>query len=427
MNTKTGTKNSNARCSFCGRNADKVTNMIKGPSDHNGKDVFICEICVGNAMQIIKKNTIYSSAKSINKVRSNLTPQAIKKFLDEFVIGQDRAKKSLAVAVYNHYKRIDSMDFNYIDDVEIEKSNIMLIGPTGTGKTFLAQTLARLLDVPFAIADATTLTEAGYVGDDVESILVHLLQNANFDLNKAERGIIYLDEIDKISRKSDSASITRDVSGEGVQQALLKLLEGTVAGVPPKGGRKHPEQALININTKNILFICGGAFDGLDKVIERRVAKSSIGFGSDVYSKDDNDKDEIMAQVEADDLIHFGLIPELIGRLPVITTLNSLDKKTMLSILTEPKNAITKQYQKLFRMEGVDLEFDPEALEAVVEKAMTRKTGARALRSILENIMLDIMYKIPSKENISSCIITKEVITEKKEPVYLSENRKDIA
>jgi len=427
MNTKSTTKNNAARCSFCGRNADKVTNMIKGPADHNGKDVFICEICVSNAMQIIKKNTLFSSTKSINKVRSNLTPQAIKKFLDEFVIGQDRAKKSLAVAVYNHYKRIDSMEFNYIDDVEIEKSNIMLIGPTGTGKTFLAQTLARLLDVPFAIADATTLTEAGYVGDDVESILVHLLQSANFDLSKAERGIIYLDEIDKISRKSDSASITRDVSGEGVQQALLKLLEGTVAGVPPKGGRKHPEQALININTKNILFICGGAFDGLDKVIERRVAKSSIGFGSDVYSKDDNDKDEIMSQVEADDLIHFGLIPELIGRLPIITTLNSLDKKTMLSILTEPKNAITKQYQKLFRMEGVDLEFDPEALDAVVEKAMTRKTGARALRSILENIMLDIMYKIPSKENISTCIITKEVITEKKEPVYLSENRKSIA
>lgn len=401
--------------------------MIKGPSDHNGREVFICEICVGNAMQIIKKNTIFSSAKSINKVRSNLTPLSIKKFLDEFVIGQDRAKKSLAVAVYNHYKRIDSLDFNYIDDVEIEKSNILLIGPTGTGKTFLAQTLARLLDVPFAIADATTLTEAGYVGDDVESILVHLLQNANFDLNKAERGIIYLDEIDKISRKSDSTSITRDVSGEGVQQALLKLLEGTVAGVPPKGGRKHPEQALININTKNILFICGGAFDGLDKVIERRIAKSSIGFGSEIYSKNDVDSDEVMSQVEPDDLIHYGLIPELIGRLPVITTLSTLDKKTMLSILTEPKNAITKQYQKLFRMEGVDLEFSEDALEAVVEKAMSRRTGARALRSILENIMLDIMYKIPSKENISNCIITKEVINEKKEPVYLSENRKIIA
>jgi ATP-dependent Clp protease ATP-binding subunit ClpX len=427
MAIKSTSKNNSVRCSFCGRNADKVTNMIKGPSDYTGKDVYICEICVGNAMQIIKNNTLFNTTKSINKVKSNLTPLAIKNFLDEFVIGQERAKKSLAVAVYNHYKRIDSAEMNYIDDVEIEKSNILFIGPTGTGKTFLAQTLAKLLDVPFAIADATTLTEAGYVGDDVESVLVHLLQNANYDLNKAERGIIYLDEIDKIARKSDSTSITRDVSGEGVQQALLKLLEGTVAGVPPKGGRKHPEQALININTKNILFICGGAFDGLDKIIERRIAHSSMGFGSEIFSKNDIAHDVIISSVEPDDLIHFGLIPELIGRLPVVTTLQSLDKDAMLSILTEPRNAIIKQYQKLFRMEGVDLEFNKDALDSVVEIALSKKTGARALRSILENIMLDIMYKIPSKENITSCVITKEVITEKKEPVYLSENRKVIA
>jgi ATP-dependent Clp protease ATP-binding subunit ClpX len=428
MSTKNTTKqNQSPRCSFCGRSADKVTNMIKGPVDAYGKAVYICEVCVGNALQIIKLNSELEVDKRHSKFRENLSPQSIKGFLDEYVIGQDRAKKSLAVAVYNHYKRIESLEYINIDDVEIEKSNILLIGGTGTGKTFLAQTLAKYLNVPFAIADATTLTEAGYVGDDVESILVHLLQSANYSQTLAERGIIYIDEIDKITRKSENTSITRDVSGEGVQQALLKILEGTVAGVPPKGGRKHPEQPLVNINTKNILFVCGGAFDGLEKIIEKRVARSSIGYTGEVYSKGDLKKDEILAQVEPDDLIKFGLIPELVGRLPVVSTLDYLNKDALLKILTEPKNAIIKQYKKLLRMEGVELEFNPDALEAVAEIAIERGTGARALRSILENTMIDIMYKIPSKENISNCIITKEVITSKKEPVFLSNKKKATA